>query len=209
MPSGKLAEELEPLVPNCWPQGHPLFQQTVNDFFEHCAAGAQRIFRAFALALSMPPDTLTSYHQTKGYTLRLLHYPPLSAASKPGQVRAGSHSDYGSLTLLFQYDVGGLEVLSAQGKWLAAPAIPGAVLINIGDLLQRWSNDVFRSTQHRVALPQSNRADKSRYSIAFFCQPDAHANITCLPTCQSKDNPPKYSPITSGAYLISRLQATY
>lgn len=138
-----------------------------------------------------------------------MHYPPLSVASKPGQIRAGSHSGYGSLTLLFQDDVGGLEVLSAQGKWLAAPAIPGAVLINIGDSLQRWSNDVFRSTQHRVALPQADKVDKSRYSIAFFCQPDAHANITCLPTCHSEDKPPKYSPIISGAYLTSRLQATY
>ncbi|PZO59245.1 MAG: hypothetical protein DCF15_04250 [Phormidesmis priestleyi] len=114
------------------------------------------------------------------------------------------------MTLLFQDDVGGLEVLSAQGNWLAAPAIPGAALINSRRFASaRWSNDVFRSSQHRVALPQADKVDKSRYSIAFFCQPDARANITCLPTCHSEDNLIKHAPITSGAYLISRLQATY
>ena len=181
----------------------------MSDFFEECTAGAQRVFRAFAIALSMPPSYIAGYHQNHGYTLRLLHYPPLKAGPKPGQVRAGAHSDYGSLTLLFQDNVGGLEVLSAEGKWIAAPAIPGAVLVNTGDLLQRWSNDVFRSTRHRVALPQGEDAGRDRYSIAFFCQPDADANIVCLPTCQSEGNPPKYPPVTSGDHLMSRLKATY
>ncbi len=157
----------------------------------------------------MPPNYLVARHQTHGYTLRLLHYSPLGTAPKPGQIRAGAHSGYGTLTLLFQDEVGGLEVLSTQGEWIAAPAIPGAVLINTGDLTQRWSNDVFRSTKHRVSLPQGAKVSFDRYSIAFFCQPDADAEITCLPTCQSKDNPPKYPPITSGEYLLSRLLATY
>lgn len=201
------AVENAALVVNRWPAGHPQFQQTITEFFGQCAVGAERVFRAFAIALSMPPSYLVERHQTHGYTLRLLHYPPLSTAPKPGQIRAGAHSDYGTLTLLFQDEVGGLEVLSTEGEWIAAPAIPGAVLINTGDLTQRWSNDVFRSTKHRVALPQGNQGD--RYSIAFFCQPDADAEIVCLPTCQSTDNPPKYLPVTSGDYLLSRLQATY
>ena len=203
------AAENAALVLNRWPAGQDAFRQTVTDFFEQCAVGAERVFRAFAIALSMPPDYLVERHQTHGYTLRLLHYPPLAALPKPGQIRAGAHSDYGTLTLLFQDDVGGLEVLSTQGEWIAAPAIPGAVLINTGDLTQRWSNDVFRSTKHRVSLPEGDKVRRNRYSVAFFCQPDAEAEITCLPTCQSKDNPPKYPPITSGDYLLSRLQATY
>ncbi len=203
------AVENPALVLNRWPTGHDAFQQTVTDFFEVCAVEAERVFRAFAIALSMPPDYLVERHQTHGYTLRLLRYPPLGAQPKPGQIRAGAHSDYGTLTLLFQDNVGGLEVLSAQGEWVAAPAIPGAVLINTGDLTQRWSNDVFRSTKHRVALPEGDEVKDDRYSIAFFCQPDADAEITCLPTCQSEDNPPKYPPIASGDYLLSRLQATY
>lgn len=203
------ATENSALVLNRWPAGQETFRQAVTDFFEQCAVGAERVFRAFAIALSMPPNYLAERHQTHGYTLRLLHYPPLGAQPKPGQIRAGAHSDYGTLTLLFQDDVGGLEVLSTQGEWIAAPAVPGAVLINTGDLTQRWSNDAFRSTKHRVSLPEGDKIERHRYSIAFFCQPDAEAEITCLPTCQSEDNPPKYSPITSGDYLLSRLQATY
>ena len=123
----------------------------------------------------MPAHYLTERHQTHGYTLRLLHYPPLSTAPKPGQIRAGAHSDYGTLTLLFQDEVGGLEVLSTQGEWMAAPAIPGAVLINTGDLTQRWSNNVFRSTKHRVALPQ-DQSERSLFHRLFLPARCRHRN---------------------------------
>ncbi|ESA33987.1 2og-fe oxygenase [Leptolyngbya sp. Heron Island J] len=192
---------------NLWPTEQPLFRQTMNDFFELCSTATEQIFRAFACALSMPADYLVQHHQTQNYTLRLLHYPPLTAAPRAGQLRAGAHSDYGSLTLLFQDNVGGLEVQTAQGDWIAAPTIANTVLINTGDLMQQWSNNIFRSTKHRVKLP--NSAQSNRYSIAFFCQPDADADIVCLPTCHSQQNPPKYAPVKSGDYLLSRLRATY
>ena len=147
--------------------------------------------------------------KTQSYTLRLLHYPPLKEDPTPGQIRAGAHSDYGTLTLLFQDNVGGLEVKTAQGDWVSAPYIPGTVLINTGDLMERWSNDVFRSTKHRVALPEGAKASRHRYSMAFFCQPNPEANIVCLPTCQRVETPPKYPPVKAGEYLLSRLQATY
>lgn len=197
------------LLLNQWPPRQEEFRQTVKMFFEQCAAAAARVFQAFAIALDMPESFLVDKHQSHNYTLRLLHYPPLNGVPKPGQIRAGAHSDYGTLTLLFQDDVGGLEVQIATGEWISAPSIPGAILINTGDLTQRWSNDVFRSTKHRVALPNGEMAERDRYSIAFFCQPDAEAEIVCLPSCQGSDNPPRYAPITSGEYLLSRLQATY
>ncbi|MEO0488097.1 MAG: 2-oxoglutarate and iron-dependent oxygenase domain-containing protein [Cyanobacteria bacterium J06659_2] len=194
---------------NQWPDGQDAFKATLSNFFDVRSTAASRIFRAFAIALQMPETFIVDQHQSCDYTLRLLHYPPLETLPKPGQIRAGTHSDYGTLTLLFQDDVGGLEVQLANGGWIAAPAIPEAILINTGDLTQRWSNDVFRSTQHRVALPQGSQAGRDRYSIAFFCQPDANAEIVCFPSCQSEDNPPRYAPIKSGEYLLSRLQATY
>ena len=197
------------LMLNRWPEGQETFRQTISEFFGLCAVGAARVFRAFAIALSMPESYIVDRHQSHHYTLRLLHYPPLNEPPKPGQIRAGAHSDYGTLTLLFQDGVGGLEVKTATGEWVPAPAIPGTVLINTGDLTERWSNNVFRSTKHRVALPQSDKAMGDRYSIAFFCQPDPDAEIVCLPTCQSTDNPPQYPPIKSEEYLLSRLQATY
>lgn len=208
MPAAAAATGAE-LVLNRWPEGQAEFQAAMTEFLASCAAGADRILRAFAIALSMPEAFIVEKHATHNYTLRLLHYPPLATPPKPGQIRAGAHSDYGTLTLLFQDDVGGLEVLNRQGNWVSAPSIPGAVLINTGDLMERWSNDMFRSTQHRVGLPSAEKAMCDRYSIAFFCQPDAEAEIICLPTCQSKENPPKYPPVKSGEYLLSRLQATY
>ena len=189
-----------------WPDSHPLFRQTITDFFQLCSTAASHILQAFACALRLPQNYLVERHQTQDYTLRLLHYPSLSNAPKPGQLRAGVHSDYGSLTLLFQDSIGGLEVRSTQGNWVAAPAIPDTILVNTGDLMERWSNNVFRSTKHRVRLPEANQ---QRYSIAFFCQPDADADIVCLPTCQSETNPAKYAPVKSGDYLLSRLRATY
>ncbi|MEM9006795.1 MAG: 2-oxoglutarate and iron-dependent oxygenase domain-containing protein [Cyanobacteria bacterium P01_F01_bin.86] len=197
------------LVVNRWPAGQDQFKATISEFFEVCATAASQVFRAFAIALDMPEAFIVNKHQSCGYTLRLLHYPPLATPPKPGQIRAGAHSDYGTLTLLFQDDVGGLEVQLANGEWIAAPSIPHAILINTGDLTQRWSNDVFRSTKHRVALPDGEKAERDRYSIAFFCQPDADAEIVCFPSCQSEENPPRYAPIKSGDYLLSRLQATY
>jgi isopenicillin N synthase-like dioxygenase len=197
------------LVLNQWPSGQDAFRESITEFFEVCTMAAQRVFRAFAIALDIPETYILDRHQADNYTLRLLHYPPLKTVPKPGQIRAGAHSDYGTLTLLFQDDVGGLEVQTATGDWISAPSIPGAILINTGDLTERWSNNVFRSTKHRVALPQPEKAGRDRYSIAFFCQPDSDAEIACLPTCQSSDNPPLYPPITSGEYLLSRLQATY
>ncbi|MGG6240847.1 isopenicillin N synthase family dioxygenase [Nodosilinea sp. AN01ver1] len=197
------------LMQNRWPAQPADFRATLTQFFDACATAAAKIFRAFALALDMPEEFIVSHHTAQNYTLRLLHYPPMHVSPQPGQIRAGAHSDYGTLTLLFQDDVGGLEVLSAQGNWIAAPAIPGAVLINTGDLTERWSNGVFRSTRHRVSLPQGEQAQRDRYSIAFFCEPNADALISCLPTCQGPGHPPRYPPIAAGDYLLSRLQATY
>lgn len=197
------------LAANQWPVGQHEFKTTISDFFEVCTTAANRVFRAFAMALKMPETFIADKHQSCSYTLRLLHYPPPTVVSKPGQMRAGAHSDYGTLTLLFQDNVGGLEVQLADQTWIAAPSIPNAILINTGDLTQRWSNDVFRSTKHRVVLPKGEKLGCDRYSIAFFCQPDPDTEISCFPTCQSENNPPRYAPIKAGDYLLSRLQATY
>jgi isopenicillin N synthase-like dioxygenase len=197
------------LMQNLWIPGDEAFRKTALEFFDACTQTANQVFCAFAMALNLPESFLVDRHQTQDHTLRLLHYPPMVHAPEPGQIRAGEHSDYGSLTFLFQDDVGGLEVQTADGKWQFAPCIPDTILVNTGDLMQRWSNDVFRSTKHRVGVPTDDRCPRSRYSIAFFCQPDAAAEITCIDSCQSETNPSRYPPVLAGDYLISLLQATY
>ncbi|MBD0301803.1 MAG: isopenicillin N synthase family oxygenase [Tolypothrix sp. T3-bin4] len=177
-------------------------------FYEKCTELANTVLQAYALALELPEDFFIKRHNQQNHTLRLLHYPPLQTPPKPEQVRAGEHSDYGSITLLFQDDVGGLEVQTASGEWIAAPAIPDTVVVNTGDLMQRWTNDMFCSTKHRVMIPSDRRVNQSRYSIAFFCHPNDNTEIACLESCQ-KEQSPIYPPILAGEYLLSRLQATY
>jgi isopenicillin N synthase-like dioxygenase len=181
---------------------------SVLAFYNSCTELAHKVLQAYALALELPEDFLITRHNQQNHTLRLLHYPPLQTPPKPGQVRAGEHSDYGSITLLFQDDVGGLEVQTAFGDWIAAPAIPDTVVVNTGDLMQRWTNNIFCSTKHRVMIPSDHRVKQSRYSIAFFCHPNDDTEIACLESCQ-KEQSPIYPPILAGEYLLSCLQATY
>ena len=102
--------------------------------------------------------------------------------------------------------MGGLEVQTTTGDWIACPAIPDMVVVNTGDLMQRWTNHVFCSTKHRVIIPNDSRMKQSRYSIAFFCHPNDDTEIACL---DSRQEPSMYPPILAGEYLLQRLQATY
>jgi isopenicillin N synthase-like dioxygenase len=197
------------VILNQWPLGEDTFRKTMLEFYQACVEVADAICRAFAIALNLPQSFFSDRHSEQNHTLRLLHYPPLERSPKLEQVRAGEHSDYGSFTLLFQDEVGGLEVCTAQGKWIAAPFIPNTILVNTGDLMQRWTNHVFCSTKHRVMIPTGDRVKRSRYSIAFFCHPNDDTEIACLESCKQPNHPPLYPPITAGDYLLSRLQATY
>jgi isopenicillin N synthase-like dioxygenase len=192
---------------NEWLPEDATFRAVMRQFFKSCCQLEERVLRAVAIALQLPADFFLPTHRQYSNILRLLHYPPTQQQPKLGQIRAGAHTDYGSITLLFQDAVGGLEIQTTSGDWIAAPPIPNTVIVNLGDLMQRWTNDVFCSTRHRVGLP--TRSGRSRYSIAFFCHPNDDSDITCLPSCQSPEQPPRYPPISARDYLLSRLQATY
>ncbi|KAF3884449.1 MULTISPECIES: isopenicillin N synthase family dioxygenase [Nostocales] len=184
------------------------FYACILNFHEACTTLADRVLQAFTFALQLPFDFFTTNHDRHNHTLRLLHYPPLLQPPLPLQVRAGTHSDYGSITLLFQDEVGGLEVQTATGEWIAAPTIPNTIIVNTGDLMERWTNHVFCSTKHRVIVPNDDRVKQSRYSIAFFTHPNDDTEIACLESCR-RGLLPVYPPILAGEYLLSRLRATY
>ena len=193
----------------------PAHDTRILNFYQACTQLANQVLQALALALELPESFFVYNHSDRKHTLRLLHYPPLKQKPLLGQIRAGEHSDYGSITLVFQDDLGGLEVQTTSSSspvksrnWIAAPTIPNTVIVNTGDLMQRWTNDVFCSTKHRVVIPNDQRIIQSRYSIAFFCHPNDDTTITCLESCQ-KERSPIYPPILAGEYLVSRLQATY
>ena len=140
--------------------------------------------------------------------LRALNYPALAAPPKPGQIRAGAHTDYGSLTILLpQAGSRGLEILGPDGAWIEVPPRPGAFVVNIGDLMARWTNDRWTSTLHRVVIPDDGGAER-RQSFAFFHQPNWDAEIVALDACLAANEAPKYPPVRSGPYLMGKFKST-
>lgn len=196
---------------NRWPAGQEAFRATAEAFFAAVSDLSMKVLEAFELGLGTEPGYFRDRHRTHSQILRLLHYPPLPPAfqAERGQARAGGHTDYGSVTLLFQDDIGGLEVRDADGKWVPVDPVPGGVVINTGDIMARWTNDVYRSTLHRVRLPEHAGGGRARYSVAFFNDPDNEAEIRVLDQCVSDDNACRYAPILTGDYLVSRRAASY
>lgn len=185
------------------------FRQIVTHFYELTTQVlAPQILQAFALALELPPNFFNDKHG-ENYFLRLLHYPPVTQTPQPGQLRAGEHSDYGSITLLLQDPVGGLEIQTRQQEWISAPPIPGTLVVNVGDAMQHWTNNRLRSTPHRVVVPLEEKAKISRYSIALFCDPNPDVELTCLESCCSPDHPPAYESILMQDFLTQKFNATY
>ncbi|KAI0796912.1 Clavaminate synthase-like protein [Abortiporus biennis] len=205
---------------NQWPEESlaPGFKQTMLEFFQTCHELHSVVMRAIALGLDLEESYFDDKINEQYHNLRLLSYPSIKTdmLKKDGQARAGAHSDYGTLTLLFQDQVGGLEVQNPHtGQFQAATPIPGTIVVNAGDLLARWSNDVLRSTLHRVVAPPAERLNATegitpaRQSIAFFCNPNGGAEISCLPTCTNTERAIKYPSVTTEEYIVGRLKATY
>ncbi|KAJ6113089.1 hypothetical protein N7512_008413 [Penicillium capsulatum] len=209
-------------LPNRWPdhlddEGRD-FKETMLSFFGMCNALHKQIMRAIALGMNLPEQFFETYVNESDHNLRLLHYPPVRKETfrkNPRQVRAGEHSDYGSITLLFQDRHGGLQVRSPRGNFVDVTPVADAVVVNAGDLMARWSNDTIKSTRHRVIEPpkpageesENDQSDTypSRYSIAYFCNPNRDKVIEALPGTYGEAAPKKYSGIIAGDYLIQRL----
>ncbi|MTH96284.1 isopenicillin N synthase family oxygenase [Roseibium sp. RKSG952] len=189
---------------NLWPD-FPGWRETLLAYFDAVWALGRGLHRAIAADLGLEQDYFEDKLDAPLATLRLLHYPPQPDDVPEGQVGAGTHTDYGNLTLLMPGGVGGLEVQRRDGTWIAAPALPGCFVCNIGDCLMRWTNDTYVSTPHRVV----NRAGRDRYAIAFFLDPNPDALVECLETCQGPDRPPIYPPVLAADYVRMKLDATY
>lgn len=185
-----------------WPSGD--FRTGATAFYAECRRLAEQVMQCFALALRLPQGFFDDKHTGLTQTLRFLHYPP-SRSVRPGQLGAGAHTDYGTLTLLFQDNAGGLEVQNTAGHWVPAPPIPQTVVVNTGDLLARWSNEVLRSTPHRVQV-RTESAAAGRLSIAFFSDPDPEVRVETIPSCITADRPARFAPILAGAHIEERIR---
>ena len=193
-----------PSGPDYWP--NPIFEKTMRNFYKHVRLIASDVMSAFAIALDMPESFFEEKHTGLTQTLRILHYPPVKNISE-GQLGAGAHTDFGTITILFQDSKGGLQVQHLNGEWIDAPPIDGTVVVNTGDLISRWSNDFFKSTPHRV-VPRPAAMKNGRLSIAFFSDPDPDVIIETFPRCITPENPQKYDAITAGEHIQKRILAS-
>lgn len=190
--------------PNQWPDDLAGWKETWDEYYAGMERLGRELMHAFALALGLPlqffDDKLTAPMCTAGP----LHYPPHTNQSSQ-RLGAGAHTDFGCLTILAQEEVAGLQVSDGVGGWIEAPCVPGSFVVNIGDMMARWTNDIYASTLHRVISAREG----DRYSIPFFFDPDFDADVSCLATCQGPDNPPQYPPTTGGRYLLDRINDSF
>lgn len=198
---------VEAIGPNQWPDETlvPGFRAAMTAYSAAMDGLAVRLMGLFEAALGLPAGHFDSFMRHPTCTTRLLHYPPQPAVAAPGQIGCGAHTDWGALTLLAQDDAGGLQVQRVDGSWIDITPLPGAFVVNVGDMMPRWTNDRWRSTMHRVI---NKRSGRDRWSIAYFFDLDAEASITPLPVCVSESNPARYGPITAGEHLAEMYRRT-
>jgi isopenicillin N synthase-like dioxygenase len=208
----------------------------MTSFYWTCFEGANKILRALALGIGLDEGHLLKFHSGHYNQLRLLHYPPIPARAieESKMARMPAHTDWSSMTMLFQDDCGGLQVEdpNVPGKFVGVDPVEGALVMNVGDLLMRWSNgrrrraaqsiladyllDYLRSTSHRVILPPlqdrftgDERLTRARYSIPYFVTTDPDLVVECLPSCIDDKNGAKYEPITQRDYSNMRARMQY
>lgn len=197
-------------APNLWPDAPDDLKPRMLAYWREMEGLMRMLGQAFCLGLDMPETAFDPLlDQTHSSQLRLLHYPPVTAEVEPGQLRAGAHTDVGMMTILRNDPVpGGLQVRGRDGVWIDAPGIANSYILNIGDLLMRWSNDRLVSTPHRVTVPPLDLGDRARrLSIGYFVGPRHDAMVECFPTCQSAESPAKYGPISVHDYRTGRFAA--
>ena len=194
--------------PNIWPVEPNNFKDDWTSYYREMEKLGSQIMELLAVALKLDKDFFVKYHTHHISALRSQNYPSSSSPLLPGQLRAGAHSDYGTVTILNpDPKVGGLEVLSTSGKWIKPPVVENAFVINIGDLMARWTNDRWVSTLHRVVEPDTNSAAQSptRQSIAYFMNPNFDAKISVIPTCHD-NRKEQYPSVLAGSYLMDKFK---
>jgi isopenicillin N synthase-like dioxygenase len=206
VPAGDPRFERAPLQgPNQWPPD-PLFRDVVTRYDTAVRELALRLLAPFSVAVGEEPGFFARFFAPPSTALKLIHYPPAPEARPEDLFGIHPHTDYGFLTILAQDDVGGLELRRVDGTWISAPCVPGSFILNIGDILARWTNDEFSSTPHRVI---NKSASLDRYSIALFFDPNLDATIECLARFSSATRPARHEPIRYGDYYTMRLDANF
>jgi len=194
-------------APNIWPARPADFAALMQSYYEQANLLAQDLLGVFALALGLERDWFKSKVDHSMASLALNHYPAQTEPALPGQLRAGPHTDYGTLTIVAPTAApGGLQIRTKNGQWQDVSVEPGTFVVNIGDMMAQWTNDRWVSTVHRVANPAPGQALSSRrLSLVFFHQPNPDALIDCIPTCVDANQGKKYQPVNAGDYISAKI----
>ena len=197
---------------NIWPAWPPNFRQQIETWFDEAGRLARTMTQIFAVALGLPDDYFVPFQNYSVDTLRLNNYqlPPDGQRVEPGQMGMGGHTDYGIVTVLWADAVTpGLQVMDGEGRWHDVVPAPDALLINLGDMLARWTNDRWISTMHRVLPPVDAQGRVvRRRSAAYFHDGNYDAVVSCLPGCADSEHPELYQPITVGEHLEAKLRGS-
>jgi isopenicillin N synthase-like dioxygenase len=190
--------------PNQWPDDVPGFREAFTRYFDEIAICGQVLLSAVAVSLGVAPDFFVGKYDKPLQRTQAVYYPPHPGSHEGELFGVAPHTDYGCVTLLWQDEVGGLEVLNTAGQWVNAIPVPDTLVINIGDLLHRWSNNRYISSQHRV----TNRSGRERLSIATFYDPDFTAMVDPSDLGLAEGETAHYPPVSAGDYIMGRINAS-
>ncbi|TIV95831.1 MAG: isopenicillin N synthase family oxygenase, partial [Mesorhizobium sp.] len=185
--------------------GVPEFRELTYGYHQKMVDLAKKLLQGIALSLDLSESYFENLMRNPISLQRLLHYPPQSGYVSEDMIGIGAHTDSGNLTILAQDDVGGLQVMNRDGDWVEGIPVRGTFVINIGDLIQRLTNDLYIANMHRVV----NTSGRERYSMPFFVDCDFDAIIEPLPSCVTDSNPRRYKPVTCGEYKLGRFATSY
>ena len=191
---------------NQWPPQLPGFREQMLAYRGAMSDLGDSLLSLLALSLELPPDWFVPYFDMPVATLRLIKYPPQSASAAANQIGAGAHTDWGGITILAQDDVGGLEVRNAAGDWIEALPGPGTFVINLGDLMARWTNGIYNSNMHRV---KNNGGGRGRYSVPYFYGPRPDVVIEPMPGCVNGDFPRRFASCTAAEHTNEMFRRSY
>lgn len=191
-------------APNHWPPAQPALRPALEKYYRAMGELAATIMDVFGVALGLGDGAFDRFVDQHGSALRCAHYPALTAPPGPRALRAGAHSDYGTLTVLRLDDEPGLQVEADPGEWLDVEAPEGALVVNLGDLMERWTNDRWRSTMHRVVVPDGAHA-RRRLTMPFFHNANWNALVECI---VDDGEAARYAPVTAGAHLMAKFRST-
>lgn len=205
-----LPEAATAYAPNIVPDQPPGTAQAFTGIYRAYERLSLDLLRIFAVALDLPEEHFTALMRRHFSILGVHHYPALATAPEPGQLRAGAHTDFGAMTILAMTEGrGGLEARTPDGRWLPVLPAPGELVVNLGDMMQRWTNDRWVSTLHRVVVPEVGDTGSRRLSIGYFVHPDFDAGIACIPSCLGPGEAPRHPPTTAGAHIAEKIARSH